>query len=711
MPDGGGERQIQVAHEDPKWRVKAAFRNGRYRRMAEVVAEHDPFPGTSLLWAMSWLLDNGRADELPDLAPVAEISSPMPKRIWRALSRHALGDPEALNLLRREQRLRSEMRAAARVWAVYGEARVDPTLLSRSERAGPPIIQFWDTPDVPEDVERHMNVWSDLAGPLYRRFNAESAADFLSEIHGGAASDTFRNCRHPAIQADYFRLGYLAARGGLWLDADSVMVTHMRWLWPEVTDRLVLMMPNDIPWAFIQNCVMAAPAGNEFMLRAFHEAGRRVTETPGRDVLSLAGPHMLRKVFADMDRDGGVGPVSMLSMRHMRQYLARSADAAYKADNRHWSNLPAPEMPKGAPKKQWWARWRARRDGPRPVVARSMDAELRREFVDVLRADDTTQIAAFAEKYPAHRALALFMGVDLLIVRDQVRRIARLAPLVDPDHWLSFTVWNAIVEHLSGDRKAAANLLAQRAGQGRAPGDAVALWSAFLSAPRFDPPPNPDRTDGPKIIQFWDDTTVPSDVASAMEGWRDLANDNYEKFDAAGARDFLRHTYGAREAEIFDNCGHPAIMSDYFRLGYLAAHGGFYVDADSVAKPEMEWMYPAMAGKTVLWLRTHTPWITVSNGILAAQPGTVFLHKAFEMASHRLTGAPDLTDAVHLAGPGMLRVVMAQLVADGEMDPFHAMPSRLVWNRVFETLAADYKKDDRNWTTWRRNQLAREIRP
>ena len=717
MTDGARKVYGPAEIEERKRQVKAAFRTGRYRRLAEIVAEKDPYPGTTLLWAISWLLDTGRAEDLPDLAPVADTANPLPRRIWRALAGHVQGDPTALHALRRGQRLRPEVRAAARVWAVYGDARVDPMLLSRSERPGPSIIQFWDTEHPPYDVQRHMSTWQEFAGPLYRRFDAESAADFLSDMHGGDTADTFRSCRHPAIQADYFRLGALAAEGGLWLDADSVMVSHIRWMWPEMNDRLVLMAPNDIPWMFVQNCVMAAPAGSEFMLRAFKEAGDRLRRDPKRDVLSLAGPHMLRDVMAEMDRDGSLGPVSMLSIRHMRQYLARSADAAYKDDDRHWSNLPAPDPPIGDEDVRGsWLPWRKAKTRPkasRAVVARSMPGEMRRELIDILRADSTTQLTGFAERHPAHRVMALFCGIDILIVRNQVKRIQRLRPLVDPDHWLSSTVWDTIVRHLSGDVRAAPSLIARRKGPGRVVDDAAALWGAFLMAPRFDPEPEIDLAEadahGPEIIQFWDRPKVPGDVSQAMAGWQDLAQDNYRLFNTESAADFLRDTYGSREAETLLNCGHAAIMSDYFRLGYLAAKGGFYVDADSVAKPEMAWVYPDMAGRNVLWVRTHTPWTSVSNGIMASMPETRLMTRAFEKAGQRLTSAGDLTDAVHLAGPGLIRAVMAQLISEGSMDPFHAMTSRFAWNRVFETLDADYKRDERNWTTWRRNQLAGEV--
>ena len=275
-----------------------------------------------------------------------------------------------------------------------------------------------------------------------------------------------------------------------------------------------------------------------------------------------------------------------------------------------------------------------------------------------------------------------------------------LEPLVDPTDRLARRVWSVIVRHADGDATAARDLISSPPNYLN---DCATLWAAFLGAKTFSADAGSTATP-PQIVQFWDKAVPPEDVGDAISGWRALANGNHTLFDANSAVAFLRGTYGETEARLFASCPHPAMMADYFRLGYLAAEGGLYIDADMIARPEMQDVYARMGGKMVLWLRTHKPRMTVSNGVIAAPANSRLLTEAFNTASRRLADANQTRSFSGKAGPGLLRMVMADLVRRGEMDEFLAMPTRFVWTQVCTTLDADYKKDARNWTIWQKGQ-------
>lgn len=89
------------------------------------------------------------------------------------------------------------------------------------------VVQYWhDVDDVPPDVEACMSSWEALRreGISRRLFDDRTAgafiADQLSEDHVAA----FKRCHHPAMRCDYFRLCYLCRLGGLYVDADDVML-------------------------------------------------------------------------------------------------------------------------------------------------------------------------------------------------------------------------------------------------------------------------------------------------------------------------------------------------------------------------------------------------------------------------------------------------------------------------------------------------------
>lgn len=87
------------------------------------------------------------------------------------------------------------------------------------------------------------------------------------------------------------------------------------------------------------------------------------------------------------------------------------------------------------------------------------------------------------------------------------------------------------------------------------------------------------------IVQFWDNTVdLPLDVEECINSWKNLGGDNFVHllFDLEMAREFISKKLGPRHSKALEKCYHPAMKSDYFRLCFIWAEGGFYVDADDV---------------------------------------------------------------------------------------------------------------------------------
>ena len=86
------------------------------------------------------------------------------------------------------------------------------------------------------------------------------------------------------------------------------------------------------------------------------------------------------------------------------------------------------------------------------------------------------------------------------------------------------------------------------------------------------------------LVQFWDAPEIPSDVRRCMGSWCVLERRGFvhRVFDDVQARQYIEHHFTEGHLRAFDRCHHPAMRSDYFRLCFIARHGGFYVDADEV---------------------------------------------------------------------------------------------------------------------------------
>lgn len=93
------------------------------------------------------------------------------------------------------------------------------------------------------------------------------------------------------------------------------------------------------------------------------------------------------------------------------------------------------------------------------------------------------------------------------------------------------------------------------------------------------------------IVQFWDTPNVPPDVLMLIDTWKNavpagchiLVSDD-------DAKRFIVSNYGEKFIEAYEYCSHPAMKSDYFRLAYLYANGGFYADADERLEGELPYI-------------------------------------------------------------------------------------------------------------------------
>lgn len=88
-----------------------------------------------------------------------------------------------------------------------------------------------------------------------------------------------------------------------------------------------------------------------------------------------------------------------------------------------------------------------------------------------------------------------------------------------------------------------------------------------------------------RIVQFWDDISrLPDDVAACIDTWRAAERQGFERvlFDSDNARQYIADNFGERHLRAYTRCYHPAMQSDYFRLCYIFAEGGCYIDADDI---------------------------------------------------------------------------------------------------------------------------------
>jgi tetratricopeptide (TPR) repeat protein/mannosyltransferase OCH1-like enzyme len=203
------------------------------------------------------------------------------------------------------------------------------------------ITQFWDSPELPEDLAPLRESWRAMnPGYSYQLFSEHTAGLFLLKTCGTEAFAAFARAREPAQKADLFRLGYLALNGGVYADCDDRCLTPLdRWL--PLGASLVVYQEN---FGTLGNNFIACEPRSPVIVRALQNAVTAVNRGDA-DVLWLStGPGALSRAFAQVFAERTADSAALLDNCYLLDHneLLRvchvHSRAAYKTTASHWSN-------------------------------------------------------------------------------------------------------------------------------------------------------------------------------------------------------------------------------------------------------------------------------------------------------------------------------------------------------------------------------------
>lgn len=227
------------------------------------------------------------------------------------------------------------------------------------------LIQYWHDPyDVPDDVRACLNSWVQLGeeGFEFQMFNDVSAAAYIADRYGARECEAFARCRHPAMRSDYLRMCFVLAEGGLYVDADDVLLgdgwkyifrnggLKVQPLCYDIPSRGMVPaseiwradLPIDGRIFYLNNDPIAAPADHPVLRRALTRATERLLgEDALPEIQSTTGPGNLTAALAAHARELMiVGAPLDFELLHNWDSIAETRwELSYRGDTRNWRNM------------------------------------------------------------------------------------------------------------------------------------------------------------------------------------------------------------------------------------------------------------------------------------------------------------------------------------------------------------------------------------
>ena len=205
------------------------------------------------------------------------------------------------------------------------------------------IIQYWDNPQPPKDIETLNQTWIEQNPDYeYRRFSYQDALTFLKQHYSDddRIVTAFQNCSQPATQSDFFRLAYLNKMGGFYADADDRCHKSLNLLLDRNPELIVLQED----FACIGNNFLGCIPGQITIRVAFYRAVNNLLHYSADSPWFQTGPGLLTCTLCNTllpyltDTDYRIWPrLWVLSQAELRSIVIQHISLPYKRTEQSWS--------------------------------------------------------------------------------------------------------------------------------------------------------------------------------------------------------------------------------------------------------------------------------------------------------------------------------------------------------------------------------------
>lgn len=199
------------------------------------------------------------------------------------------------------------------------------------------VVQYWNIGKPPEALEAIMRSWQAAEGFAYQLFDRRAATRFLADELGPDWAAAFRMARHPAEESDFFRLSFLAVRGGIYADCDDLLVGSLDRLTAGASGLVVFREPMG---AIANNLILAEPR-HHVLAYAAVAAKQALQRRDNDSIWAKTGPGLLTRAIAqaceEAARRGADPGVTILPRHHAARHVQFHIPLPYKKTRAYWN--------------------------------------------------------------------------------------------------------------------------------------------------------------------------------------------------------------------------------------------------------------------------------------------------------------------------------------------------------------------------------------
>lgn len=198
------------------------------------------------------------------------------------------------------------------------------------------LVQYWDQPSPPGPVIDRMNVCKSLNPAwVYRRFNRQSASDFLASAYGSDIASAFLDIRLPAMQADVFRVAFLLHEGGLWVDAATSLIRPID-SWLDRRHSLqMLRRSHQVHPKIATQIIFAGRPGLPLLQAGWGQIVPRLLSRSGTKVYRHFGPGVFRDLMSS--RPNLAFGLHAVTEASLESYLKLGSSSKILPSDQHWT--------------------------------------------------------------------------------------------------------------------------------------------------------------------------------------------------------------------------------------------------------------------------------------------------------------------------------------------------------------------------------------